>query len=65
MSDDRVLLDEFHVSVYVPADLPDDEAAGVRAALAGEGVRRELRRAVRRRLRRDGVTLPVAVRVTR
>ena len=42
-----VVLDEIHVTVRVPADLPDDEVEAVRDALAADEFVARLRRAVR------------------
>ena len=42
-----VVIDELHLTVRVPADLPDDEAEQARLVLNGEDFMRRLRRAVR------------------
>ncbi len=42
-----VVIDEVHITVRVPGDLPDDAAEAVREALAGDEFMSRLRRAVR------------------
>jgi 2'-5' RNA ligase len=42
-----VVIDEIHVTVRVPGDLPEDAAEVVRRALAGDEFMSRLRRAVR------------------
>ncbi len=46
-----VVIDEIHVTVRVPADLPDDEVEAVRDALAADEFVAHLRRAVRNAFR--------------
>jgi 2'-5' RNA ligase len=46
-----VVIDEIHVTVRVPGDLPDDEANVVREVLVGDKFMSRLRRAVRLALR--------------
>lgn len=45
------VIDELHVTVRVPADLPESEAGTVRRALLGEDFLRRLRGAVRAAVR--------------
>jgi hypothetical protein len=47
-----VVIDEIHVTVRVPADLPDKPAAAVRRTLSGAAFTRALREAVLRTVRR-------------
>ena len=42
-----VVIDEIHITVRVPGDLPDDAAGAVRETLAGDEFMSRLRRAVR------------------
>jgi len=42
-----VVIDEVHITVRVPGELPDDAAEAVREALAGDEFMSRLRRAVR------------------
>jgi hypothetical protein len=43
----RLLMDQFHLSVYVPRTIRPAAAAAVRRTLAAAGFRRRLRQAVR------------------
>ncbi|MDB5312788.1 MAG: hypothetical protein JWO38_6990 [Gemmataceae bacterium] len=43
----NLVIDEVHLTVRVPADLPDGEAEAVYRALTGKGFMARLRRAVR------------------
>ena len=47
MDKPTVVVEELHVTVRMPADLPDDEADRVRRALAGIAFVNGIRRAVR------------------
>ena len=42
-----VVIDELHVTLRIPNDLPDDETEAVREVLAGDEFMSRLRRAVR------------------
>lgn len=46
-----VVIDELHLTVRVPADLPDADAEAVRTVLAGAEFMGRLRRAVRAAVR--------------
>ncbi len=46
-----VVIDEVHLTVRVPNDLPDDGAEAVRRTLAGDDFINRLRRAIRATLR--------------
>lgn len=46
-----VILDEFHLTLRVPNDLPDEEVETIRRALVGDDFMSRLRRAVRATLR--------------
>jgi hypothetical protein len=58
-----VLLDEFHVTVLVPSELPAARADAVRRALDQPTFLRLIRQAVRRAL--AGISAPVVVRLSR
>lgn len=47
----RVVIDELHLTLRVPNDLPDAPADAVRRTLAGDDFMTRLRRAVRAALR--------------
>ena len=61
----RVLLDEFHVSVYVPAGLPDVESDAIKQALDDDEFRRQLQRAVRAAFRRNAALAKAEVKLSR
>jgi hypothetical protein len=42
-----VVIDELHLTLRIPNDLPDDETEAVRETLAGDDFMAQLRRAVR------------------
>ncbi|MBA4192694.1 MAG: hypothetical protein C0467_32405 [Planctomycetaceae bacterium] len=42
-----VVIDELHMTIRIPGDLPDDAAEGVRVVLASDEFMGRLRRAVR------------------
>jgi len=65
MNDDDVLLDEFHLAIYVPKTLPTGEVFGIRGGLASETFRQELLKVVRRLLRRGPIFFNVEIEVTR
>jgi hypothetical protein len=46
-----VILDELHLTLRIPNDLPDDEVEALRQLLAGADFMSRLRRAVRAALR--------------
>ena len=60
-----VVVDEVHLTLRIPADLPDDEADAVREALAGEEFMDRLRRAVRDIVRRTPELSAVRVSLSR
>ena len=61
----RVLLDEFHVTVYVPAGLPDVETDAIKQALDDAAFRLQLRRAVSAIFRRHAALAKAKVRLSR
>lgn len=48
----RVVIEEFHLTLYVPRDLPPAECRAVRRTLTGAGFRSRLRQAVEQVARR-------------
>jgi hypothetical protein len=60
-----VVIDELHVTLRVPADLPDAAAETVRQALAGSGFIARIREAVRATVRASPELAAVRVTVTR
>jgi hypothetical protein len=48
----RIVLDEFHITVYVARKLPDKDCLRIRRTLKAESFHRELHRAVRQVMRR-------------
>jgi hypothetical protein len=47
----QLTIDEIHLTLRIPGDLPDDEVEAIRQTLADEEFMRRLRRAVRASLR--------------
>jgi hypothetical protein len=60
-----VLLDEFHVHIQVPSNLPPEEDAAIRRALTSRRLDLELARAIRQVFRRLPVLRRVRVTVWR
>jgi hypothetical protein len=60
-----VVIDELHLTVRVPADLPDADADAVRTVLAGAEFMGRLRRAVREAVRAFPDLLTARVSLTR
>jgi hypothetical protein len=60
-----LLIEEFHLSVYVPRGLPAAEYEAVRQTLDDAGFQARLRRAVREVFRQEPSLRPVRVRVSR
>ena len=60
-----VLLDEWHLSVRIPADLPDPAVTRIRRALNAKSFATALRRAVRAVVRERPPLRPVRVTLTR
>jgi hypothetical protein len=61
----RILLDEFHLTVYAPGGLGEPEYDAIRPALDEPELHAALARAVRRDLRRSPPLSPVRVRLSR
>lgn len=62
---ETVVIDELHLTVRVPADLPEDQSEIVRRTLHGEEFMARLRRAVRRAFRAHPELAVVTVALTR
>jgi len=60
-----VVIDELHLTIRVPTDLPDDEAEAIRRTLEGDDFMNRLRRAVRATLRAVPELSTVRVSLTR
>lgn len=60
-----VVIDELHVTVRVPTELPEDEADAVRRTLAGDEFMERLRRAVRAAVRPFPELTPCRLSLTR
>ena len=60
-----LVIEEFHLTVFVSRDLPDPEADAVRQALGDAAFEARLRRAVRRAFRRFPALAKAKVRLSR
>ena len=60
-----LVIEEFHLTVFVSRDLPDPEADAVRQGLADPAFEARLRRAVRRLFRREPALSKAKVRLSR
>ena len=60
-----VVIDELHLTIRVPNDLPDDEAEAIRRTLGGDDFMSQLRRAVRGAVRGFEELSGVRVSLTR
>ena len=60
-----ILMDEYHITVQVPADLPPAGFVAVRAALDDHRFARRLRHAVRTAFHRQQALTPTRVRVSK
>ncbi|MBA4192669.1 MAG: hypothetical protein C0467_32280 [Planctomycetaceae bacterium] len=60
-----VTIDELHLTIRIPGDLPDDAAEGVRETLAGDEFMSRLRRAVRVAVREFPALAVVRLSLTR
>ena len=60
-----VVIDEVHLTIRIPIDLPDDRAEAIRGVLASEDFLRHLRRAVRAVLRSFPELAPARAALTR
>ena len=60
-----VMIEQFHVSVFVPAELPPATVDAIRQALDGRRFRVRLRRTVEAMFGRDPALTPTQVTVSR
>ena len=60
-----VVIDEFHLTIRVPKDLPDDRVEEVRRVLSGDDFMNRLRRAVRAAIRAFASLADVSASLTR
>lgn len=60
-----VIIDELHVTLRIPSDLPDSEAEAIRQALVGDEFMTRLRRAIRAVIRSLPELAAVRVSLTR
>ena len=60
-----VVIDELHLTIRVPSDLPDDEAEAIRRTLEGDDFMNQLRRAIRAVVRAFPELIAVRVSLTR
>ena len=63
--DRTVIVEQFHLTVRVPASLPDPAVVAVRTTLAGAGFVTRLRRAIRAAIRADPTLAPVRISLSR
>jgi hypothetical protein len=61
----NIIIDELHLTLRIPNDLPDDEAEAVREILVGDEFIGRLRRAVRAVLRAFPELSTIRVSLTR
>jgi hypothetical protein len=61
----RILIEQHHIDVYIPADLPAKEQDAIRRALGGPAFQERLRRVVRRAFRREPDLGKAKVRLSR
>ena len=62
---ERIVIEEYHLTVHVPRGLPESEAEAIRLTLADPAFEGRLRRAVRRIFRGTGSLEKVKVRLSR
>ena len=60
-----VIVEQFHLTVRVPASLPDPEVVAVRTRLAGTRFVTRIRRALRAAIRADPTLAPVRITLSR
>ena len=61
----RVVIEEYHLTVLIPRDLPEPEADAIRRTLTDPTFERRLLRAVRRVFRREASLEKAKVRLSR
>jgi hypothetical protein len=60
----RVLVEEYHLSVFIPRDLPEPEAEAARRTLNDPAFEARLRRVVRRIFRKEASLAQARVRLS-
>jgi len=60
-----VMIEQFHLTVRVPATLPDPTVIAIRTTLAGAGFVTHIRRAIRAAIRADPTLAPVRIALSR
>ena len=60
-----VMIEQIHLTVRVPATLPDPAVVTIRTALAGAGFVTRIRRALRAAIRADATLAPVRISFSR
>ena len=60
-----VIVEQFHLTVRVPATMPDQEVVVIRATLAGSRFVTRIRRAIRAAIRADPTLAPVRMTLSR
>ena len=62
---ERIVIEEYHLTVLVPRGLPETEAEAIRLTLADPAFEARLRRAVKRVFRREAALDEAKVRLGR
>ena len=62
---ERIVIEEYHLTVLVPRGLPETEAEAIRLTLADPAFEARLRRAVKRIFRGTGSLEKVTLRLSR
>ena len=62
---ERIVIEEYHLTVLVPRGLPETEAEAIRMTLADPAFEGRLRRAARRVFRREASLTEAKVRLSR
>ena len=60
-----VIVEQMHLTVRVPATLPDSAVITIRTTLAGAGFVTRIRRAIRAAVRADPTLAPVRISLSR
>ncbi len=61
----RIVMEEFHLTVFAPRGLPDAEYDAIQLTLNDAGFQKTLRRAIRRVFRREASLSKAKVRMNR
>jgi hypothetical protein len=60
-----VMIEQFHLTIRVPATLPEPAVIAIRTRLSGAGFVTRFRRAIRAALRADPTLAPVRISLSR